>query len=100
MPDGEAGLGILAELSDDSEIEEDSMKRPGFEEWEDCHMHYDPDKADERRCFGCMRNSYGEECFYAWKRIEDAKRQEELDAMTPEERKHLDEMITELRKLY
>jgi len=26
MPDGEAGLGILAELSDDSGIEEGNMK--------------------------------------------------------------------------
>lgn len=74
--------------------------RDGFEDEEDCEGYYDPDEADRRECHSIMARSPNDPCqicFDAWYKEDKRKRQEKYDALTPEEKAHI-EAITKWAK--
>ena len=90
-----------------------SEHREGFEDYELCCGHYDPDKAEERRCYnyrgGCNESDLtldsdnpittGRECFQAYLDKETRRHQAKMDAMTPKEREARERFLADLRAL-
>ena len=77
--------------------------RAGYEDEEDCEGHYDPDKAEERRCYSFRQRPSTdpcEMCFESWLAKEETERRAKWDALTPEEQAAHEAMVKGLRELY
>lgn len=76
----------------------------GHEDEEDCEGYYDPDEAERRGCHHFNLSQLNPKdpcriCHNAWKVEDDARRQAEWDAKSPEEKAWHKAFIEELRKL-
>ena len=85
------------------------MRRPnkphidGHEDEEDCEGYYDLGEAERRGCHSVWRRSRTDPCqicFEGWLAEEDAKRQAEWDAKSPEQKAEHEAFIKGLRELY
>lgn len=69
-----------------------------FEKEENCHMQYDPEKTEERKCWACMGNPHGRECFNSWYRAQETERKQGIDAMSEEEKTYFSTIAKELKE--